>query len=278
MKKSVFAAEFEERTGFKFGDLFISAKGTYLKMLYWFNKGVHDTTTFAIRTKSLYTRAHLEAAIGVVGEKEMANKCINFKMGERQLVDHVRSGEFSIDDDGHIWRTARAVGLRYTGGAKLHLCKPRRAERMSPDGYLRVAIKRNGKSYSAMAHRLIWQYFYGDIPEYLCVNHINGIKTDNRLCNLELVTHKQNSEHALAIGLYDNQMGELNCNAKLSADDVLIIRSAYKSGCVTQAKLSRYFGVSDAHVSRIIFGQARKCDPGPVTNHCEAAGEKGSER
>jgi hypothetical protein len=68
-------------------------------------------------------------------------------------------------------------------------------------GYHRVSIYLNGKLKIYKIHRLIWKVFYGDIPSDLQINHINGVKTDNRLSNLELVTPSQNCKHAWDNGL-----------------------------------------------------------------------------
>lgn len=54
-------------------------------------------------------------------------------------------------------------------------------------GYLKVTIF--GKSY--LLHRLAWFYIYGLWP-LLGIDHINGIKTDNRLCNLREASQAQN--------------------------------------------------------------------------------------
>lgn len=45
-------------------------------------------------------------------------------------------------------------------------------------------------------HRIIWQAAHGPISEGMQINHINGVKTDNRICNLELVTPRGNTQHA----------------------------------------------------------------------------------
>lgn len=53
-------------------------------------------------------------------------------------------------------------------------------------GYLRVNI--GGKRYSA--HRIIWVMVHGEWPDE--IDHINGDRADNRLCNLRAVTRQEN--------------------------------------------------------------------------------------
>ncbi len=55
-------------------------------------------------------------------------------------------------------------------------------------GYQTVFI--DGKSYQA--HRFIWMLVYGEDPGKNDIDHINGDKQDNRLCNLRLATRSQN--------------------------------------------------------------------------------------
>jgi hypothetical protein len=71
----------------------------------------------------------------------------------------------------------------------------------SVDGYYKVCIFEKGTQLKRRVHRLIWEYFNGTIPENLQINHINGIKTDNRLVNLELQTCLGNMRHARKLGL-----------------------------------------------------------------------------
>lgn len=48
-------------------------------------------------------------------------------------------------------------------------------------------------------HRLIWWYYFGEIPENLQINHLDGDKTNNKIENLELTTPKGNIQHAIKV-------------------------------------------------------------------------------
>ena len=65
-------------------------------------------------------------------------------------------------------------------------------QQTSNSGYMMVEIKRGAKTKKYYVHRLLWEAFNGSIPEGMVINHINEIKTDNRLENLNIVTQKEN--------------------------------------------------------------------------------------
>lgn len=69
--------------------------------------------------------------------------------------------------------------------------------------YLYVSISVNNKSYRRRVHRLVAETFIPNPNNYNAVNHINGIKTDNRVENLEWITNKENIRHAIDNGLYN---------------------------------------------------------------------------
>ena len=64
--------------------------------------------------------------------------------------------------------------------------------KLAHNGYCRVGLCKNSIGKFYMIHRLVWEAFNGQIPEGLQVNHINEIKSDNRLSNLNLMTPKEN--------------------------------------------------------------------------------------
>ena len=57
------------------------------------------------------------------------------------------------------------------------------------DGYLTIRHKRK----NWLAHRLAWYLYTGTLPE--CVDHVNGIRTDNRLSNLRASNKRLNGEN-----------------------------------------------------------------------------------
>lgn len=65
-----------------------------------------------------------------------------------------------------------------------------------PKGYLRVKLCDYGKERKWMVHRLVAMAFMPDFDESLQVNHINGIRNDNRLENLECCTSSENMQHS----------------------------------------------------------------------------------
>tara|TARA_B110000503_G_C6838413_1_gene285791 strand:- start:117 stop:584 length:468 start_codon:yes stop_codon:yes gene_type:complete len=61
------------------------------------------------------------------------------------------------------------------------------------DGYMRIGLSKNGKVKGFYVHRLLSIAFIPNSENKRCVDHINGIKDDNRLENLRWLTHKENS-------------------------------------------------------------------------------------
>ena len=80
--------------------------------------------------------------------------------------------------------------------------KPRIVEQhYDKDGYLKVTLSKNGKRFQTMAHRIVAMTFLENPENKEQVNHINGIKDDNRVENLEWVTSQENIAHSYKNGL-----------------------------------------------------------------------------
>ncbi len=76
---------------------------------------------------------------------------------------------------------------------------------VSPQGYLFVSLCKNYKTKSFRIHRLVAQAFIPNLEDKPQVNHKNGIKSDNKVSNLEWSTPKENTKHAFENGLASNK-------------------------------------------------------------------------
>lgn len=82
-------------------------------------------------------------------------------------------------------------------------------------GYSSVYLYREGKGRSFMSHRLVATEFLKKRDEScINVNHIDGVKKNNKISNLEWVTPSENSRHAYRLGLSLPKKGKEHFNAK----------------------------------------------------------------
>lgn len=84
------------------------------------------------------------------------------------------------------------------------------------NGYEFVWLCKNNKRKSATVHRLVATAFIHNQANKLCVNHINGIRDDNRASNLEWVTHSENNKDGYARGRKHPMLGVKGKQNKLS--------------------------------------------------------------
>jgi hypothetical protein len=165
---------------------------------------------------------------------------------------------YAVSSLGRVMRTAPARNSRVG-----RILKPQGL----PAKYLFVYLYRGIFTRRMTIHRLVLSAFIGDEPD-LQANHIDGVKGNNRISNLEWVTAAQNLAHASRIGLLPTgenhwsktkperiPRGEAHSQSKLTESDVVEIRRLRTQG-ISFAKIGKRYHVSDTTIIRIAY---RKC-------------------
>lgn len=115
---------------------------------------------------------------------------------------------------------------------------------MSNSGYHYLTICSKRGHRTTFIHRLVWAAFNNvDFYEKFVVNHKNGVKTDNRIENLESCTYYQNSMHS--------RISLRKKGKKLNLDDVIEIIKLSSSGMMTK-DIAKKYGIVRQAVSGIL--------------------------
>lgn len=150
---------------------------------------------------------------------------------------------YEISNLGNL-RTKERLVKHYKGGFRKYKAQVKKT-RLNHKGYLRCNLKKDGKRYDFSVHRLVAIAFLKKDKERELVNHKNGIKTDNRLENLEWCTQEENVKHAVKTRLI---------KTKLTDKEAMEI----KNSKLSNRKLAKQYGIDSTIVWRIKNGKAYK--------------------
>ncbi len=121
-------------------------------------------------------------------------------------------------------------------------------------GYPAIRHYFDGKAKNFRVHALVMDAFIGPRQKGMHVNHIDGVKTNNNITNLEYVTPSGNQRNAVERGKH---AGESSASAKLTNAKVLEIRRCLAKG-IAGAELARTNCVSETAIWRIKWGKTWK--------------------
>lgn len=134
--------------------------------------------------------------------------------------------------------------VRNVKNGKQKILKPQ----LIKSGYEIVGLSVNSKSVSKTVHRLVAIAFINNIENKPQVNHINGVKTDNRVENLEWNTVSENTKHAFNfLGIITNGIK----SRKIPVDKINDIKKLHSLG-KTQKEISKIYEVHQSTISYII--------------------------
>lgn len=153
---------------------------------------------------------------------------------------------YAIDSDSNIWTCKKRQHGYYGYWIKL-------VQKKSKRGYYEISLRLNKKSTSFLVHRILAKAFIPNPNNYPCINHINSIRNDNSLINLEWCTHKHNSQHAITFG--NLKKGSGVGTSILKEAQVLEIRNKRKLGYKVK-DIALSYGVCVGTIEHIIYNKS----------------------
>lgn len=165
---------------------------------------------------------------------------------------------YQVSNMGRV-RSNRLRGSKIDSVSNWKLLNPA----IGNQGYRTMKISRDGKAKTVSVHILVLETFVGPCPDGLEACHFNGIRNDNRLCNLRWDTRKNNAHDRRKHGTLI--MGERQHLAKLTESQVIEIKCLINEGELSEREIGRRYSVSRGAIQAIAQGVNWKHVTVPLT-------------
>lgn len=119
-------------------------------------------------------------------------------------------------------------------------------------GYARVTFRTKGVRKDCLVHQLVAKAFIPNPENKPQPNHINSVRSDNRVANLEWMTQSENILYAYEQGRIIPTQGERHGNHLLTESQVLRIRAMWIPRKFSQEKIAGIFGVKRGAIKDIV--------------------------
>lgn len=154
------------------------------------------------------------------------------------------NGLYQISNFGNVKSMPKMV--IFSNGRKRHYDELILKLRKDGKGYNFVTLYKKDFNIQVRVHRLVAEAFIINHNNSPCVNHKNGIRTDNNIENLEWCTHSENTLDGIKRGTINNP------SKKISIEDAVKIRDIYSSTAHTQKEVGEMFGLTQSQIHRIV--------------------------
>ena len=172
-------------------------------------------------------------------------------MKEKWMPIKNYEGFYEVSDKGRVRSLDRYVNGKHKNKAfrKGRVLKLEKVQA----GYYRVELQKNGFKERLFVHRLVADSFIPNPHNKPQVNHINSMRDDNIVYNLEWVTPKENIIHGVEYG--NIKYGEKHHLAKLSEEEVKEIFELKESGAKPK-EIAERLKRNVSTVGNVYYGKA----------------------
>ena len=163
-------------------------------------------------------------------------------------------GFYQVSNKGNVRSVERRDSRGHRRGGRI--LKPT----YDTDGYLRVTLCKNGKHKTKKVHRLVAEAFIPNLESLPHVNHMDEVKDNNELSNLEWCTHKYNMNYGTLIERASRARSKKVKAINIKTGEVLTFNSTQEAECKgysngNVAKACR--GVYKASTGKLVGGDGR---------------------
>ena len=141
-------------------------------------------------------------------------------IGCKKYYKHPVFANYAASKEGEV--------INVKTGRKIKMCK-------NHAGYYRFNFRYKKRRKNYFQHRFVFEAIKGAIPEGFEIDHKNEVKTDNRIKNLQLLTHQQNvekSKNKLIVSInIETTKKKIFLSSKAASIELEILRSSISNIC-----------------------------------------------